>query len=43
MFRNEWVWDLDTYGVPCLVIGARGVPCFVMNGCGILAHKVFHI
>ena len=32
MFRNEWVWDLGTYGVPYLVIGARGVPCFVING-----------
>ena len=43
MFCNEWVWDLGTYGVPYLVIGARGFPCFVMNECGILAHKVFHI
>ena len=43
IFRNECVCDLGTYAVLCLVMGARGVPYFVINGCMILAHKLFHI
>ena len=39
IFRNEWVYDLGTYAVPYLVIGARGVPYLVINGRVILTHK----
>ena len=31
LFCNEWVWENDVQGIPCLVTGTRGVAYFLMN------------